>query len=232
MATRKDEAVTPESVTSEEMVAAAKASATAATEKRNNPGRLRRKGGGLGRDLRPSDIPYPEGLHGDDYEKYSAVGSAAVIPTGTDISPYTEEQEFELDEDKVRVLYFDRPGRNLPKKRLYNIKGIHEDGRFVQIAFETTIENFVGGDAQDAIPLRRAQRKGIHLLLHDWETLRPIYCGAWDCWAKASESGNYVGFCTLKHAQHTKPNLYKGSSEISQGLMERGVTTTNVWGSA
>ncbi len=87
-----------------------------------------------------------------------------------------------------------------------------------------------GGDPQDAISLRRAQRKGIHLLLHDWETLRPIYCGAWDCWAKATEDGNFVGFCSLKHAQHTKPNAYKGASEITQGLMEKGVTTSNIWG--
>ncbi len=209
---------------------AAKASAQAATTKRKTKSGLRKRGGNKRVELTPSDIPYPEGIHGEDYEFYSAVGFAAVIPEDTEISPYTEEQEFYLNEDRLKVLYFDRPGRNLPKKRLYNIKGIHKDGRFVQIPHVLTVENNAGGDPADAIALRRAQRKGIHLLLHDWETLRPIYCGAWDCWAKAAEDGNWVGFCTLKHAQHTKPNAYKGASEITQGLMEQGVTTTHLWG--
>ncbi|KKK50875.1 hypothetical protein LCGC14_3120670, partial [marine sediment metagenome] len=45
----------------------------------------------------------------------------------------------------------------------------------------------------------------------------------------ATQGGNFVCFCTLRHAQHTLPNQYKGASEISQGLMEAGVTTTAVW---
>lgn len=187
-----------------------------------------RKGGGV--QLTKSDIPYPKGIHGENYEKYTASGFAATIPKDVEISANTHEQEFEIDEDKVTWLYFDRPGRNLPKKRLYNIKAIHEDGRLVQIPAVRTVMNNAAGDAADAIGLRRAERKGITLLLHDWETLRPIYCGAWDCWAKAEEDGNFVGFCTLRHAQHTMPNAYKGNDKITTGLMEAGVTTSDVWG--
>lgn len=216
---------------SEELVEAAKASAKAATENRDKP-KLRTRGGGLNSiKLEPSDIPYPEGIHGDDFEDYGPTGFAAVIPEGTDIAPYSGDQEFLIDPERVSVLFFDRPGRNLPKKRLYNIKGIHKNGTFVQLAFEQTVQNNAGGDPEDAIGLRRYARKGIHVLVHDWETLRPIYCGAWDCWARAAEEGNFVGFCSLKHAKHTKPNQYKGADKISQGLMEAGVTTSSIWGS-
>ena len=187
-----------------------------------------KKGGGV--KLEKSDVPYPKGIHGENYEKYTASGFAARIPEGTEITPNTSEQEFEIDEDKVTWLYFDRPGRDLPKKRLYNIKGIHEDGRLVQVPFVRTVMNNAAGDPNDAIGLRRAERKGITLLLHDWETLRPIYCGAWDCWAKAVEEGNFVGFCTLRHAQHTVPNTFKGKDDVTLGIMESGVTTRQTWG--
>lgn len=219
----------------EEMKAAAEASGElrrkTTAEERSGVGVLRKKGGDgmTGSEMKQSDIPYPVEVHGDDFELYGPHGYAAVIPAGTEIASYSSEQEFMIDPARVKTLSFDRPGRNLPKKRLYNIKGIHKDGRIVQLPFEAQVQNNAGGDPLDAIGLRRYQRKGIHLLI-DWDTMCPIYCAAWDCWAQAQQGGNFVGFCTLRHAQHTLPNQYKGAGEISRGLMEAGVTTSNVWG--
>lgn len=219
----------------DEMKEAALASAEARNKKlaeeKNDTSKLRRQGkGSNASDLKASNVPYPVEVHGEDFEHYGPMGFAAEIPEGTEIAPYASEQEYFLNEEKVRTLTFDRPGRNLPKKRLYNVKAIHKDGRLVQLGFEPQVQNNAGGDPEDAIGLRRYQRKGIHLLI-DWDTLVPVYCAAWDCWAQAEGGGNYVGFCSLRHAQHTLPNQYKGSGEISRGLMDAGVTTSSVWGS-
>jgi hypothetical protein len=190
--------------------------------------KLRKRAEASRGELRTSDIPYPVEVHGKDFEFYSASGHAAVIPEGTDKAQNSVDQEFIIDENKVKYLQFSKPGRNLPKKRLYNIKALHKDGRLVQLPYESQIQNNAGGDPEDAIGLRRYQRKGIHLFI-DFTTMVPVYCAAWDCWAQAQQGGNYVGFCTLRHAQHTLPNQYKGATAISKGLMESGVTTTNVW---
>lgn len=219
----------------DEMKEAAAASAAARNkqtkEERAGVGVLRRKGGDASsQDLQASDIPYPAEVHGDDFEFYGPMGAGAEVPPGTEVAAYSSEQEFVISPDRVKTLSFDRPGRNLPKKRLYNIKAIHKDGRLVQLPFESQIQNNAGGDPEDAIGLRRYQRKGIHLLI-DWDTLVPVYCAAWDCWGQASQRGNFVGFCSMRHAQHTLPNAYKGADEISRGLMEAGVTTSSVWGS-
>jgi hypothetical protein len=218
---------------SDEMVEAAKASAKARNDAveadTSGVGVLRKKGGGANsRLLKPSDIPYPVEVHGENFEFYGPTGFGAVIPEGVDVAEFASEQEFVIDPERVRTLFFDKPGRNLPKKRLYNIKGLHKDGRLNQFPFEPQIQNNAGGDPEDAIGLRRYQRKGIFLFI-DWNTLIPVYCAAWDCWAAGQAGGNFAGFCALRHAQHTLPNAYKGGGEISRGLMEAGVTTTNVW---
>lgn len=219
----------------EEMKEAAEASAELRRKKvkedRAGVGVIRKKGGGSNAArIQGSDIPYPAEQHGEDFEHYGPGGFASVIPEGTEIAAYASEQEFMIDPERIASLPFDQPGRNLPKKRLYNIKGIHKDGRLVQLPFEAQVQNNAGGDPEDAIGLRRYQRKGI-LLLINWDTLIPVYCAAWDCWAQAEQTGATLGFCSLRHAQHTLPNQYKGASEISRGLMEAGVTTTAVWGS-
>lgn len=219
------------SVITEEMQEAAKASAKAATKKRNEEPntKLRRKGQGPGAgELIDSDIPYPVEAHGEDFEFYGTQGFGATIPDGVDIAPYSIDQEFVLDPDRVKVLKFTEAGRNLPKKRLYTVKAIHKDGRLVQLPFELQIQNNAGGDTADAIGLRRYQRKGITILI-DWETLTPIYCAAWDCWARAANTGRFRGFCTERHARHTMPNSYKNAGEITQGLLEVGVTTSRTW---
>lgn len=224
-----------ETLTKEEMKAAAEASAKTATKAREEASPtgvgVMRKRGGDSRSAEAtvdSDIPYPVELHGEDFADYGPSGFAAVIPVGTEIAPYTQDQEFMIDPARVMTLKFQEAGRNLPKKRLYNIKGIHKDGRLVQLPFELQIQNNAGGDPQDAIGLRRYQRKGIFVLI-DWENLAPIYCAAWDCWARAANAGQFIGFCTERHARHTLPNRYKGAGEIVQGLLEAGVTTTNTW---
>lgn len=216
----------------DEMRESAEASARVRTQeqKRSGAGVRRKQGGGRSgaTDMRQSDIPYPVEAHGEDFEFYGPMGAAAVIPSDSEVAAYSAEQEFIIDPERVKTLSFDKPGRNLPAKRLYNIKAIHKDGRLVQLPFEAQVQNNAGGDPEDAIGLRRYQRKGITLLI-DWDTMRPVYCSAWDCWAQAAQDGNFVGFCSLRHAQHTLPNAYKGGSEIARGLMEAGVTTTNVW---
>jgi hypothetical protein len=193
------------------------------------PNRIRTKAGARqqSRKITQSNIPYPVEIHGEDFEFYGPAGFAAV-PVG-DKSESGEDQEFYIDEEKLEFLSFDVAGRNLPKKRLYNIKAIHKDGRIVQLPFEPQVQNNAGGDPEDAIGLRRYQRKGIHLLILDWETMRPIYCAAWDCWAQALDAGPWVAFCSQRHAQHTLPNRYKDADAIVGGLMEQGVTTTRTW---
>ena len=134
---------------SEEMIESAAKSAKARNAKtkeiRSGVGVLRKTGGGAGSTkLELSDIPYPEGIHGEDFELYGPMGQAAVIPDGVEIAPSVAEQEFVLDEDKVSFLSFDRPGRNLPKKRLYCVKAIHKDGTLVQLGWEAQIQNSPG----------------------------------------------------------------------------------------
>lgn len=213
----------------------AKASAEAVNKKRREEknvvgvGVVRKQGGGPGsEELISSDIPYPVEQHGVDFEHYGPQGMAAVIPDDVDISPYSSDQEFIIDPEMVKTLKFQKPGRNLPAKRLYNVKGIHKDGRLVQLPFELQIQNSAGGDPEDAIGLRRYQRKGIHVLI-DWDNLAPIYCAAWDCWAQANQAGKYIGFCSERHARHTMPNMYKDAGEMSQGMLEQGATTTRTW---
>ncbi|NIT76613.1 MAG: hypothetical protein GWO44_06775, partial [Thermoplasmata archaeon] len=91
---------------------------------------------------------------------------------------------------------------------------------------------------QDAIGLRRYQRKGMHIFI-DWDTLQPIYCAAWGCFAAAVQragDGSLVpavaeapGFCTLRHATHTLPNKYKDSGEILGQMFGGNATTTRTW---
>jgi hypothetical protein len=218
-----------------EMVEQAEESAKARQEQQAEPaagvGVLRRKGGVEGKqeDLFPSDIPYPVEAHGEDFEFYGPQGFAATIPDGTEISPYSSEQEFVINADRVEVLHFTKPGLNLPKKRLYTVKALHKDGRLVQLPFEAQIQNTAGGDPEDAIGLRRYQRKGITLLI-DWDTLTPVYCAAWGCWAQGQSATDFAGFCTPRHAQHTLPNRFKDAGNITRGLMEQGVTTSRIWG--
>jgi len=220
-------------------LAEAQAKASHAKSKEEETGRggvgvMRKQGGrGVGTyDIQPDEsVPYPVEVHGEDFEFYGPQGAGATIPEGTDVAPYSSDQEFMIQADKVKYLSFDKPGRNLPKKRLYNIKGIHADGRIVQLPFEAQIQNNAGGDPEDAIGLRRYQRKGIMVLI-DWMTMIPVYCAAWDCWAKSAPGGsNFVGFCSFRHAKHTLPNKFRqgDDGEIAQGLFSAGVTAQNVW---
>lgn len=224
--------VKAEKFVTDEMKEAAAASlekAKARSKEESGLGVLRRKGGtSTNRVWEKSEIPYPEGIHGDNYEFYGPAGMASEIPEGTEIAALTHEQEFVINPDKVKFLYFDRPGRNLPKKRLYTIKGIKPNGRMCQMGFEPQINNNAGGDPEDAIGLRRYARKGIHVLI-DWDTLIPVYCGAWGCYARANQSGPWVAFCSERHARHTKPNAYADGTGVRQSLLAQGVTTSQVW---
>ncbi len=177
----------------------------------------------------PSDIPYPEGIHGENYELYGPAGFASFVPTDVERTTYSTDQEFVIDEEKVKVLWFEQSGRNLPKKRLYNIKGIHKDGRIVALPFEMQIQNNAGGDPEDAIGLHRYERKGIYILI-DWETMIPVYCAAWGCMGRASQNGEHIAFCSMRHAQHTLPNRYKDAGETAMmGMFSQGSTTSRVW---
>ena len=222
-------------VLDEELIEAAKASAAQASKTREDEvksgvGVLRRRGTGpgAGSDMLPSDIPYPVDLHGDDFEQYSPSGFAATIPAGTAIAGFSGDQEFMIDPEKVKTLMFAKAGKNLPKKRLYTIKALHPDGRLVQLPFEAQLQNNAGGDPADAIGLRRYQRKGIRVLI-DFNTLIPVYCAAWDCWAQAASGGAFVGFCSERHARHTLPNQYKNAGAIVSSIFGEGATTSRTW---
>lgn len=230
MATKKER---PEEVLNEEQAEAAKASAKAANERKKEDTRAgvgvrRRRGSSQRADIQASDVPYPAEVHGEDFEFYGPQGFGSSIPDDADIEPYSIDQEFVIDPERVKTLHFDRPGRNLPKKRLYNIKAIHKDGRLVQLPFEQQVQNNAGGDPEDAIGLRRYERKGIKLLI-DMMTLVPVYCAAWDCWAQAEQEGPIVGFCSERHAKHTLPNQYKDASAITRGIFGDGATTSRTW---
>jgi hypothetical protein len=174
--------------------------------------------------LEQSDIPAPK----LEDSEIGPMAFAAEIPPELEITGEVETQEFVIDANKLEWLYFEPPGRNLPKKRLYTVKGLHTDGRLIQLPFEPQIENTAGGDTRDAIGLRRFANKGIKLLF-DFETLMPIYCAAWGCWARAD---GRTGFCSARHAQHTLPNRFNQAGELMSGMFGPGATTSlNVWSS-
>jgi len=220
-----------ESNITDDMREAAKASNVARNELRKKDdvtkgvNVLRRGGSRRKAVMTESDIPYPSNVHGDDYEFYSPSGLASVIPEGVDIADNSDDQEFMIDGDRIKNLAFDTPGRNLPKKRLYNIKAIHKDGRIVQLPFEAQIQNNAGGDEADAIGLRRYQRKGMYVLI-DWDTLIPVYCASWDCWAQAVGG---TAFCSERHGKHTMPNRYKDAQGVNAGVFGDNATTARTW---
>jgi hypothetical protein len=166
------------------------------------------------------NMPTPPELNPDEFGPCAF--AAVIVPP---ITGDYETQAFSLDGDKVQYLHFTPPGANLPKKRLYTVKAFHRDGRLVQLGFEPQIQNNAGGDPEDAIGLRRYQRKGM-ILLFDFTTMQPVYCAAWGCWAQAD---GVTGFCSTKHAQHTLPNRFKEAGAMLQGLFDQGVTTSRVW---
>lgn len=169
---------------------------------------------------------YAPGLDYNEFGPTAFAAKASGPRTGS-----IRTQEFTLDPDKVRYLWFMEPGLNLPKKRLYTMKAFHRDGRLVQLPFELQIQNNAGGDLVDAIGLRRYQRKGLILLVHDPNTLMPIYCPAWGCFAMGKPE--LAGFCSARHAAHTLPNQYKEAGvnglDVARGLFEAGATTQRVW---
>ncbi len=235
MAKQPDEEAKPKVVQDPEQLAAAEASTAAANAKRkieskkSGVGVLRRKGSAQTAKFFPSEIPYPAGIHGEDFELYGPAGFASFVPEGTDRAVHSTDQEFMIDEERVRVLHFQQPGRNLPKKRLYTVKAIHRDGRLVQLGFEAQIANNAGGDPEDAIGLHRYERKGMHILI-DWTTLIPVYCAAWGCFAAAAQNGNFVGFCSQRHGQHTLPNQQSGDLGQAIGMFSKDSTTSRTWG--
>lgn len=229
------EKLTPEEVLEPELVDAVAKSNEYANRTREEAqvtgvGVLRKKGTGPGSggELRESDIPYPSEVHGEDFDSYGPQGMAARIPKDVEIAAYSGDQEFVIVPEKVRNLMFSRPGQNLPKKRLYTIKAIHKDGRLVQLGFEQQIQNNAGGDPEDAIGLRRSQRKGLKILIN-FETLVPVYCAAWDCWAQATTDGPFIGFCSQRHGKHTLPNQYKDAGAIVGGIFGENATTSRTW---
>lgn len=158
----------------------------------------------------------------------------AARPVG-DITGNYETQEFELDEDRARFVHFTQPNQNLPSKRLYTVKAMKPNGTLTQLPFEPQINNSAAGDQSDAIGLRRYERKGYKIFV-DWESLQPLYCAAFGCFARslgstAEYTGNFPHFCGQAHAQLTLPNMYRDAGRVNDGLMAQGATTSRVWGS-
>lgn len=152
----------------------------------------------------------------------------AARPVGETTGSY-DTQEFELDEDRAKFVHFMQPGQNLPKKRLYTVKAMKPNGALIQLPFEPQISNTAGGDREDAIGLRRYQRKGFEVF-YNFETSTPLFCAAWGCFAQSQGSGLYKDFCTSGHARVTLPNAFDDAGEVLQGLLSQGATTSRVWG--
>lgn len=180
-------------------------------------------GGGSRVKLTESDIPRPE--LDRELMKPTAFGTST---DGLEVTGSVDTQQFYIEEDKVENLWFAEPGQNLPKKRLYTIKALHQDGRLVQLPSEPQIQNNAGGDPEDFIGLQRYARKGIKLLVTDTQTMTPLYCAAWDCWARAEHGNDFPGFCSQRHAVHTLPNRFKGAGDVL-GAFGRDATTSRTW---
>lgn len=164
--------------------------------------------------------------------------SIFAVPYG-EITGNLETQQFTLNEDALKGMTFQAPGRNLPNKKLYTVKAFHRDGTLVQLPFESQINNTAGGEIEDAIGIRRYQRKGL-LVLIDWNTLLPVYCAAFECWAAAMRpelndrfpqhvAATNTGFCSIRHAQHILPNRFNDAAQIL-GAFGKDATTSRVWG--
>lgn len=171
-----------------------------------------------------SDIPYPDEIKEEDFGP-AAFGTST---EGLTITGNSDTQQFYVEEDKVKNLWFAKPGQNLPKKRLYTVKALHKDGTLVQLPSEPQIQNNAGGDPEDYIGLNRYSRKGIKLLVTDMASMAPLYCAAWDCWARAEHNNDYPGFCSSRHAMHTLPNRFKGADK-TLGAFGKDSTTSRTW---
>ncbi len=178
-------------------------------------------GGNIAATLKPDPaFPWPK----LDPDKITPSAYAVVVDH---LGEQQSETEFHLDEEKMSGLPFADANLPLPDKHLYTIKCVRPDGSIVQVGFEEQIQNTAGGELEDAIGLRRYDRKPGWTVLIDWNTLIPVYCPAWGCWAHADPEFNF--FCSLSHAGKTLPNM--GQSAIRQGLKEGGVTTSRMWSS-
>ena len=231
MATTKKETTT-EDVVSDEAKEQAKANLDALNKKRAEAdvdledfAAPRTKAGSRDRTIAVSELEVPVGT---DFKLFGPTAFAANLDE-LEITGDTDTQEFRLDGERVRLLHFTPPDQNLPKKRLYVIKALHQDGRLVQLPAELQHNNTAGGDPEDFIGLNRYRRKGIILLVEDSINFAPLYCAAWGCFARANNQSNFAGFCGIRHAKHTLPNRYKNADQIVQGLMEAGVTTSRTW---
>lgn len=211
------------SVVSEEMVEAAKQSLARVNKKTDSGARQIRRRGEKSDELVVSDIPYPD----MDFEKFgpTAYGTST---EGLEITGSVDTQEFYIEEEKLQFLRFQPAGQNLPKKRLYTVKALHEDGTLVQLPSEPQIQNNAGGDPEDFIGLNRYARKGIKLLVTDMASMLPLYCAAWGCWARAEHNNEFPGFCSMRHAEHTLPNRFRDADQ-TLGSFGRNSTTSRTW---
>jgi hypothetical protein len=150
-----------------------------------------------------------------DASQFGPAAFAAVVEADG-VTGFIDSQIFSIDEERATKLFFTAPGQSLPKKPIYMVKAFHKDGRLVQLPFEEQIQNTAGGDRMDALGLRRYQNAGMTILI-DWNTLIPVYCAAFDCWAKATPSG----FCCPEHRGSTLPGADSPALQ--------GVTTSRVW---
>ena len=179
-----------------------------------------------------ADVPWPE----MDFEAIFPTSYFAVIDK---LGETLEETEFHIDDEKLVGIAFSAPDGNIAVRSLYVVKAVQPDGRIIQIPFEEQINNTAAGDREDALGLRRYERRGI-ALLWDWANFLPIFCAHVDCWARAMVeelSAKYpqhrraanTGFCSLRHQARTLPNMFDDAGNIRQGLMSQGATTTRIW---
>lgn len=238
MAAAKTKAEQDSAIVTEEMKAAAKADLEERTNAQASPAKRRTRQRPDAREQQfwiDETLAIPVELNLD----YLSPTSYLTTPVG-EITGFTDTQEFEVVEERLKGLTFAAPGRNLPAgKRQYTVKAFHQDGRLVQLPFEQQIQNTAGGEIEDAIGLRRYERKGI-LLLFDFRTMMPVYCAARECWAAAMReellerfpehrAAVGTGFCSVRHAQFTLPNRFRDAGAILSGMFGQDATTSRIW---
>lgn len=200
------------------------------------------RGRGSAREMYPSDLPNPVDYDSDliGPSAYGAVVVKSRRPDNPKKGLPQDEIEFYLDPVKVKYLQFQKPGLPLPKKKLYTVKAFKPNGALTQLPFERQHNNQAAGDMQDAIGLRRYQRKGF-IVLMDFQTMLPVYCGAAECYARAhvpemdemypehARMAN-TGFCSALHANHTSANRFnRDGSPRGTAFGDQATTTRSVY---
>lgn len=216
---------------SEDMQAAAKADLDRVNADRAAGVRTFSRGGAQA-ELTVSDLfEFPA-----DFDLAGIAPTAYLAQPEGEITGNLETQKFSVVEERLKGLIFDVPGRALERGRTAKtVKMLMYDGRLIQIPFEAQINNTAAGSSEDAIGVRKYQRRGI--IFFDFSTGLPIYCFSRNCNAAAMRpelSRQYPqhqavsgsGYCSREHFLFTEPSRARRWFNEGGGMFEGNVTTS------